>query len=73
MRRARLCVATVAGTLAIGGGCKDGPPPCNPDEENFDVIKVLVQPSDTLNPDDDGTPLSVQLLIYQLAGTRPSR
>ena len=57
--------------FALGGGCKECPPPqttCKPDEENFEVINVFVQPGEQLNPNDDGTPLSVQLFVYQLAG-----
>jgi type VI secretion system VasD/TssJ family lipoprotein len=49
-------------------GCKKEPPTCNPDDEAFETIHVVVQASENLNPDAEGNPLSVQLRIYQLAG-----
>ncbi len=67
-RRGAIALAAVVSL----GSCKGCPPPnekvCNPDEENFKAINVLVQPTDNLNPDEDGNPLSVQLRVYQLSG-----
>jgi type VI secretion system protein VasD len=60
----------LAGLVALGGckGCKKDEFTCNPDDEVFELINVVVQPSETLNPDEEGNPLSVQLRIYQLKG-----
>jgi type VI secretion system protein VasD len=45
---------------------KDGPT-CNPDDKTF-VVRVLIQPTDQLNPDDEDNPLPTVVRVYQLSG-----
>ena len=60
--------AAVALTTAAGCKKKNKGPTCNPDDEAFETIRVVIQPDEMLNPDDEGEPLSVQLHVYQLKG-----
>lgn len=57
-----------AASLAATSCKKKGPPPCNPDDEAFEKIRVLIQPAEGLNLDEEGNPLSVQFRVYQLSG-----
>ncbi|MEM6292930.1 MAG: type VI secretion system lipoprotein TssJ [Myxococcota bacterium] len=58
--------------LALGlTGCKNkknAGPSCTPDDEAFESVRVIIQPDEMLNPNDEGEPLSVQLHVYQLSG-----
>ncbi len=47
---------------------KNEAPSCTPDDEVFESIRVIVQPDELLNPNEEGEPLSVQLHVYQLKG-----
>ena len=60
-----------AASVALSVGCKGGgtkAPSCAPDEKVFETIRVVVQPDEMLNLDDEDQPLSVQLHVYQLSG-----
>ena len=61
---------TIAAALSATAGCKkkDKGPTCNPDEHAFEAIRVVIQPDEMINLDDEGEPLAVQLHIYQLKG-----
>ncbi len=67
--RVGLSVAAVA-ALAVPTGCKkkNKGPSCKPDEHPMEAIRVVIQPDEMLNPNDEGEPLSVQLHVYQLSG-----
>jgi len=69
LARVGLIVTAAAASMSTAG-CKkkNKGPTCKPDEEVFESIRVLVQPDEMLNPDDEGEPLSVQLHVYQLSG-----
>ena len=56
--------------LALSAGCKkkNTGPSCEPDDEVFETIRVIVQPDEMLNLNEEGEPLSVQLHVYQLSG-----
>ena len=61
---------TAAVALMASAGCKkkNKGPSCKPEEEVFEAIRVVIQPDEMLNLDDEDQPLSVQLHVYQLKG-----
>ncbi len=63
-------VLVAAAALSVSAGCtkKKKGPSCSPDEEVFESVRVVIQPDEMLNLDDEGEPLSVQLHVYQLSG-----
>lgn len=69
LARVGLSVAAVA-ALSLSTGCKkkNKGPSCKPDDHAMESIRVVVQPDEMLNPNDEGEPLSVQLHVYQLRG-----
>lgn len=72
-RRLRWSWSTSLCALALALGAvsckKNKEPTCNPEEfAEFKKVRVLIQPTDQLNLDDEGNPLSVVFRIYQLKG-----
>jgi type VI secretion system protein VasD len=62
------CLAALL-SLASATACKkDTGPSCVPEQNDFSKIRVLIQPTEQLNPDEEGTPLSVVFRVYQLKG-----
>lgn len=55
-------------TAAAGCKKKDKGPTCKPDEHAFEAIRVVIQPDEMINLDDEGEPLAVQLHVFQLKG-----
>jgi type VI secretion system VasD/TssJ family lipoprotein len=59
------------GAVLTTKGCKKkGPPPCNPDDHVYEMVRVAVQPMPQINVDPEGTPRATTLRIYQLKGGR---
>ncbi len=61
-------MALTAAAIAASS-CKKEGPTCNPDEKNFKVFRLVVQP-ELMNMDDEGNPRTTVLRIYQLQGGR---
>jgi len=69
VRRLALAFALLPAACAHGGGGKKKEEPaCAPADEAFKKVKVIIQPTDDLNVDDQGNPLSVVFRLYQLKG-----
>lgn len=51
------------------GSCKKPKPTCNPDEKNFEVFQLVLQP-ELMNMDGEGNPRATVLRVYQLQGGR---
>jgi type VI secretion system VasD/TssJ family lipoprotein len=56
--------------LALTGCKKKEAETCNPDEKKFTKVRVVVQPTEEINLDPEGTPRATSLRIYQLKGGR---
>jgi type VI secretion system VasD/TssJ family lipoprotein len=70
-RRAAPWVAMLLPLLLVLVGCKKKePPPCNPDDKAFKTVRVVVQSTDEINVDSEGTPRATSLRIYQIKGGR---
>jgi type VI secretion system VasD/TssJ family lipoprotein len=69
---AALTTALIFGPLAAGvlASCKKPPPTCNPDDEKFESIRVVVGPMDQINLDMEGKPRATVLKVYQLTDDR---
>lgn len=65
-----LCLGAVGlgSAVAVTSCKKDQTETCNPQERGFSKVRVVVQPTDQLNPDDEGAALSVVFRVYQLSG-----
>lgn len=74
-RRSPCWVAVLLPSLLASGlllaGCKkkEGET-CNPDEKGFKKVRVVVQSTEEINLDPEGTPRATSLRIYQLKGGR---
>lgn len=56
--------------LALAGCKKKEGETCNPDEKGFKKVRVVVQSTEEINLDPEGTPRATSLRIYQLKGGR---
>ena len=72
LRHARPLAAVLLPTLALlaATGCKKKGPTCNPDEEKFEAIRLVVGPAEQINVDTDGNPRATVLRVYQLTDDR---
>lgn len=70
--RLAACAALLpALALALpASGCKKKGPTCNPDEETFEAIRLVVGPADQINVDTEGNPRATVLRVYQLTDDR---
>jgi type VI secretion system VasD/TssJ family lipoprotein len=64
------CAILPALCLVALGGCKKKGPTCNPDEEAFESIRLVVGPADQINVDTEGNPRATVLRVYQLTDDR---
>lgn len=61
-------VVTLGALLALATSCKKPEAPsCVPEDEAAFKVRVLVQPTDLINPDETGRPLATLLRLYQLS------
>ena len=65
---AALCLTA---TVAVGvSSCKKPGPTCDPDEHEFETIRIVVGPSDDINLDPDGKARATVLKVFQLTDDR---
>lgn len=69
-RAGRWVAVLLPAALALAGCKKKEEPTCNPDEKAFKKVRVVVQSTEEINLDPEGTPRATSLRVYQLKGGR---
>lgn len=60
----------LSSVVAVAGCKKKEGETCNPEEKTFKKVRVVVQSTEEINLDPEGTPRATSLRIYQLKGGR---
>lgn len=62
-----MAIATgVLSTTAVACKKKDDTPSCNPEDHPAKKVRLVIQPTAAINPDESGAPLPTVLRFYQL-------
>lgn len=70
LRRIPWTAVLLPSLLAFAGCKKKEEDTCNPDEKAFKKVRVVVQSTEEINVDQDGSPRATSLHVYQLKGGR---